>query len=68
MERDYNHPSIIAWVPLNESWGVPNIQIDKLQQQHALTMYHLSKSLDPMRPVISNDGWEIGDNRPLRDS
>ncbi|CAN7380589.1 glycoside hydrolase family 2 protein [Paenibacillus sp. LjRoot56] len=59
MERDYNHPSIIAWVPLNESWGVPNIQIDKLQQQHALTMYHLSKSLDPMRPVISNDGWEL---------
>lgn len=59
VERDYNHPSIIAWVPLNESWGVPNIQIDKRQQQHALTMYHLTKSLDPMRPVISNDGWEL---------
>lgn len=59
IERDYNHPSIIAWVPLNESWGVPNIQIDKLQQQHALTMYHLTKSLDPMRPVVSNDGWEL---------
>ncbi|NOV01215.1 glycoside hydrolase family 2 protein [Paenibacillus planticolens] len=59
VERDYNHPAIIAWVPLNESWGVPNIQIDKRQQQHALTMYHLTKSLDPMRPVISNDGWEL---------
>ncbi|WP_372632234.1 glycoside hydrolase family 2 protein [Cohnella sp.] len=59
MERDYNHPSIVAWVPLNESWGVPNIQIDKRQQQHALTMYHLTKSLDPMRPVVSNDGWEM---------
>ncbi|MDQ0873936.1 beta-galactosidase/beta-glucuronidase [Paenibacillus sp. V4I3] len=59
IDRDYNHPSIIAWVPLNESWGVPNIQIDKLQQQHALTMYHLTKSLDPMRPVVSNDGWEL---------
>ncbi|WNR43326.1 glycoside hydrolase family 2 protein [Paenibacillus roseipurpureus] len=59
MERDYNHPSIIAWVPLNESWGVPNIQIDRKQQQHALTMYHLTKSLDAMRPVISNDGWEL---------
>ncbi len=21
IERDYNHPSIIAWVPLNEGWG-----------------------------------------------
>ena len=59
MERDYNHPSIVAWVPLNESWGVPNIQIDKRQQQHALTMYHLTKSLDPMRLVVSNDSWEL---------
>ena len=23
--RDYNHPSIIAWVPVNESWGVPGV-------------------------------------------
>jgi beta-galactosidase/beta-glucuronidase len=59
IERDYNHPSIIAWVPINESWGVPNIQIDTRQQQHALTMYHLTKSLDPTRPVVSNDGWEL---------
>jgi len=59
MERDYNHPSIIAWVPLNESWGVPNILVDSRQQQHALAMYHLTKSIDPMRPVVSNDGWEM---------
>ncbi|WP_379133986.1 glycoside hydrolase family 2 protein [Paenibacillus sp. sgz500958] len=59
IERDYNHPSIVVWVPLNESWGVPNIAIDKRQQQHALAMYHLTKSLDSMRPVVSNDGWEL---------
>lgn len=59
VERDRNHPSIIAWVPINESWGVPNIQIDKRQQQHALSMYHLTKSLDATRPVVSNDGWEM---------
>lgn len=59
VERDYNHPCIAVWVPLNESWGVPNVQIDQLQQQHALTMYHLTKSLDPTRPVVSNDGWEM---------
>lgn len=57
--RDYNHPSIVVWVPLNESWGVPNIKVDQLQQQHALAMYHLTKSIDPSRPVISNDGWEM---------
>ncbi|QNK54370.1 glycoside hydrolase family 2 protein [Paenibacillus sp. PAMC21692] len=59
VERDANHPSIIAWVPLNESWGVPNIQVDKQQQDHAMAMYYLTKSLDPTRPVISNDGWEL---------
>lgn len=58
VERDYNHPCIVAWVPLNESWGVPNILHDRREQQHALAMYHLTKSLDPMRLVISNDGWE----------
>lgn len=58
IERDYNHPSIITWVPLNESWGVPNVQIDTRQQQHGLAMYHLTKSLDDMRPVVYNDGWE----------
>jgi len=59
IERDYNHPSVVVWVPLNESWGVPNIAVDKQQQQHAQAMYHLTKSLDPMRPVVSNDGWEL---------
>ncbi|MDF2962959.1 MAG: glycoside hydrolase family 2 [Paenibacillus sp.] len=58
IDRDYNHPSIVAWVPINESWGVPNILVDQLQQFHALSMYYLTKSLDPTRPVISNDGWE----------
>ncbi len=59
VERDYNHPCIVAWVPLNESWGVTNILVDPQQQQHALALYHMTKSLDPMRPVISNDGWEL---------
>lgn len=59
MDRDFNHPCIAVWVPLNESWGVPNIQVDVRQQQHALAMYHLTKSLDPTRLVVSNDGWEM---------
>jgi beta-galactosidase/beta-glucuronidase len=58
VERDYNHPCVVVWVPLNESWGVTNILVDPQQQQHALALYHMTKSLDPMRPVISNDGWE----------
>lgn len=58
IERDYNHPCIVAWVPLNESWGVMDILNDKKQLNHAAAMYYITKSLDSTRPVISNDGWE----------
>ncbi|MCP8967960.1 glycoside hydrolase family 2 protein [Ectobacillus ponti] len=58
VNRDYNHPSIIAWVPINESWGVSRVLLDELQQNHTLAMYYLTKSLDKTRVVMSNDGWE----------
>ena len=58
VRRDYNHPCIVAWVPMNESWGVREIATDPRQVQHLLAMYHLTRSLDGSRPVVSNDGWE----------
>ncbi len=57
VNRDYNHPSIVIWVPVNESWGVPNLS-DPMQQSHLRALYHLTKSLDGTRLVIDNDGWE----------
>lgn len=59
VKRDYNHPSIITWVPLNESWGVPYIQHSRTEQHYSQTMYHLLHALDTTRLVISNDGWEM---------
>jgi len=56
--RDYNHPCIVAWVPLNESWGVQEIHKSNTQQEHSRAMYHMTKSLDDTRVVIDNDGWE----------
>jgi beta-galactosidase/beta-glucuronidase len=64
VERDYNHPSIVMWVPINESWGTPNL-LDARQQQHLKSMYTLTKSLDATRPVIDNDGWEHTDMTDL---
>ncbi|MGH3144286.1 MAG: glycoside hydrolase family 2 protein, partial [Rubrobacter sp.] len=58
VRRDYNHPSIVAWAPMNESWGVPNLAGDQDQIEHLLALYHLTRSLDQTRPVVSNDGWE----------
>ncbi|HEX7177055.1 MAG TPA: glycoside hydrolase family 2 TIM barrel-domain containing protein [Pyrinomonadaceae bacterium] len=63
--RDFNHPSIIVWVPINESWGVPDIFTSRAQQDHARTMYHLLRSIDPTRLVIDNDGWEHTDETDL---
>ena len=58
LTRDHNHPCIVAWVPMNESWGVPELATDPAQIEHLLSLYHLTKSLDRSRPVVSNDGWE----------
>ena len=55
---NYNHPSIITWTPFNESWGVPTIETDVCQQKFTEGIYQLTKSIDPTRPVITNDGWE----------
>ncbi|NBC72939.1 glycoside hydrolase family 2 protein [Paenibacillus sacheonensis] len=58
VRQQYNHPSIVTWVPFNESWGIGNVFSDKRQQQFTEAVYHLTKAFDPMRPVIVNDGWE----------
>jgi hypothetical protein len=58
IERDYNHPCIVAWVPFNESWGIPDVKKSKAQQHLAQTLYHMAKALDETRLVIENDGWE----------
>lgn len=56
--RDFSHPCIMAWVPFNESWGVPNLPESDRERHAVSALYHLTKTLDPSRPVIGNDGWE----------
>jgi beta-galactosidase/beta-glucuronidase len=58
LERDHNHPCVIAWVPINESWGVPAVADDPQQQELVRALFHLTKALDPTRLVVGNDGWE----------
>ncbi len=76
IKRDASHPCVVVWVPFNESWGVPNLTEMAAHQNYVQALYHLTKTLDPTRPVIGNDGWEssatdiIGihdyDNKPQR--
>lgn len=58
VRQHYNHPSVLAWVPINESWGVSRILTSKREQHFSEALYYLTKAYDDMRPVISNDGWE----------
>jgi beta-galactosidase/beta-glucuronidase len=57
--RDASHPCIVAWVPMNESWGAPDLPVSPAQRAFVAAMYHLTRAMDPTRPAIGNDGWEI---------
>ncbi len=62
VRRDYNHPSVVAWVPMNESWGVPDLRQDHPGQYAYLErIVGLTRRLDQFRPVVDNDGWEHTD-------
>ena len=62
VRRDHSHPAIITWVPLNESWGVQHGPQSSAQQQYTRALAALTRTLDPSRPVVSNDGWEHTDS------
>lgn len=61
LERDASHPCIVAWVPFNESWGVPDLPVSAAQRNFVRGIYALTKAFDTSRPVISNSGWEAVD-------
>ncbi len=48
--RDYNHPSIIGWCPLNET------QRD-IDPEFVRYIYNMTKAYDPTRLFIDNSGW-----------
>lgn len=58
VQRDFNHPSIIAWVPMNESWGISRVIDNAQNQAFVKSLVYLLKSLDGTRFVSANDGWE----------
>jgi beta-galactosidase/beta-glucuronidase len=55
--RDRDHPSVVAWVVANESFGLDLIDAS-VRSGFIARLYSLTRDLDPTRPVVSNDGWE----------
>jgi hypothetical protein len=62
VRRDRSHPSIVTWVPINESWGASDIPADPAQRHYSIALANLTRAVDPSRPVMSNEGWEHTDS------
>lgn len=56
LERDYSHPSIVGWCPLNETWQTITDYITALDDvTHG--MYYATKAMDSTRPVLDTSGY-----------
>lgn len=62
VRANQGHPSIVCWVPVNESWGFPDIPRRPEQARAAAALARLTRSIDPSRPALSNDGWHHVDS------
>lgn len=56
LERDYSHPSIIGWCPLNETWQA---MLDRITMLDDVTrgMFLATKAVDKTRPVLDASGY-----------
>ncbi len=58
VRRDLNHPSIVAWVPFNESMGIRDLPTSRSTQDFVAAVVADTRALDRTRPVVDNSGWE----------
>ena len=56
VERDYSHPSIVGWCPMNETWQPIGDQITVLDDV-LRGMFLATKAMDPTRPVLDSSGY-----------
>lgn len=62
IERDYNHPSIVGWCPLNETQSDQN-------EYFVRFLVDITHKLDPTRPCIDSSGWfHVGNLADLYDA
>jgi beta-galactosidase/beta-glucuronidase len=56
IERDYSHPSIVGWCPLNETYQEITDRISELDDA-ARAMYLATRAADTTRPVLDASGY-----------
>ena len=53
LARDFNHPSIIGWCPLNETW---DFDYRHQNDDFVRALYYTTKAIDPTRPCVGTSG------------
>jgi len=56
LERDVNHPAIIGWCPLNETWQWNSDRITQLDDV-TRALFLATKLVDPTRPALDASGY-----------
>ena len=55
VRRDFNHPAIVGWCPLNETWDF-GPQCKRRSSELVRIIYRQTKLADPTRPCIDTSG------------
>ncbi|SDS50662.1 glycoside hydrolase family 2 protein [Microlunatus soli] len=56
VQRDFNHPSLIGWCPMNETWQPLHDRITQLDDVMR-GMFLATKAIDQTRPVLDTSGY-----------
>lgn len=67
IHRDFNHPSIVIWCPLNEIWGDIEIPEKCCDVRFCDAVYMFTKTLDTTRPCVDVSGGYHGAKTDLYD-
>lgn len=67
VERDFNHPSVITWCPLNEVWDDIKDNRSPRDVRFVDAVYTLTKEIDTTRPCVDVSGGHHGHKTDLYD-
>lgn len=67
LQRDFNHPSVVLWCPLNEVWGDWKDPKKKPDLRFVESVYKFTKQFDVTRPCVDVSGGFHGKNTDLYD-
>ena len=65
--RDFNHPCVVTWCPLNETWEDYDDNTKTRDMRYVEAMYAVTKILDSTRPCVDVSGGYHGKHTDVFD-